>query len=302
MRLGSNHTLFRAEHTAELEPLCEKLDVYGLSTINAPARIGEMTADECAEFGEKACALGLTIGEVGYWENLMTNDDDARKHHIATVKQWLINADEMHCGSVITLVGGTHPSGRPAHPHPDDPYMFSAVAKSAFRDIVLRILDSLELRHTHYIIEPWHNTFFYQPESIHEFIVSVDHPRFGVHLDQMNMVTQASYYATTDLINRTFDLLADHAFSIHLKDILMTRGPGDFFSMKEVRIGEGSMDYPTFIKRLAALPPDIPCYCEHLDSEGDYAINFARLHHTARESGNSFIKRKAPPGQTSKEQ
>ena len=283
---------------SELEPLCEKLDVYGLSTINAPARIGEMSAEECAEFGEKARGLGLTIGEVGYWENLMTSDDKAREHHSASVRRWLIKAEKMRCGSVITLVGGNHPSGRPTLPHPNDPYMFSAAAKSAFRDIVLRILDGLELLHTHYIVEPWHNTFFYQPESIREFVESVDHPGFGVHLDQMNMVTQASYYATTDLINRTFDLLADYAFSVHLKDILMTRGPGDFYSMKEVRIGEGSMDYHTFIKRLSALPPDTPCYCEHLDSEGDYAINFARLHHIARDVGCSFMRRKESQDQT----
>ena len=292
MRLGSNHTLFRAENMSELEPLCEKLDVYGLSTINAPARIGEMTADECAEFGEKARGLGLTIGEVGYWENLMTSDDRAREEHRAAVRRWLINAEEMKCGSVITLVGGNHPSGSPTLPHPDDPYMFSAAARDAFLDVVLGILDGLELGHTHYIIEPWYNTFFYQPESIREFMEKVDHPQFGVHLDQMNMVTQASYYSTTGLINRTFDLLADYAFSVHMKDILMTRGPGDFYSMKEVRIGEGAMDYHTLLRRLAALPPDTPCYCEHLESEGDYAMNFARLHHIARDVGCSFITRR----------
>jgi sugar phosphate isomerase/epimerase len=197
----------------------------------------------------------------------------------------------MGCKSVITLVGTNDPSGNPTSPHPTDPYMHSDNAKREFREIVLRILDGLDSPDIKYIIEPWNNTFFYQPEDIREFIDSVDHPMLGLHLDQMNMVSQATYYNTTDLIHRTFDLLADKVASVHLKDIVATRGPGDFLSFKEVRIGEGSMDYRTYLARLADLPPDMPCYCEHLSTEADYAFNFARLHHLAGEVGVEFLPR-----------
>jgi sugar phosphate isomerase/epimerase len=291
MRLGANHELFRAECADDLEPLCEKLDVYGLSTIIAPGRLGEMPDRECVAFGERARSLGLTIGEVGYWQNLMHRSPDVRAERIAAVRRFLRQSELIGCGCVVTLVGTNDSSDRATLPHPTDPYMFSDACKAEFREIVLRILDGLELQRTRYVIEPWNNTFFYQPEDIRAFIDSVDHPMFGVHLDQMNMVSQQDYYYTTDLIDRTFDLLADRAFSVHLKDIRVTRESGDFVSFKEVRIGEGALDYETLLRRLSELPLDMPCYCEHLQAEGDYAINFARLHHIARTVGVAFVAR-----------
>ncbi|HDZ21577.1 hypothetical protein LCGC14_1099470 [marine sediment metagenome] len=290
MRLGAADGTFAAPRVDDLSPLCEKLDTYGLSAIIAPP-LWAMTDGQCEAYGAKARSLGLTIGEAFYFANMLTRDEQQRSQHIDHVRSALAKAERMGCGSVITLVGTNHPSDNPTHPHPTDPYMFSPAAAAEFREIVLRILDGLDLANVKYIIEPWNNTFFYQPEDIREFIDSVDHPMLGLHLDQMNMVSQDHYYRTTDLIDRTFDLLADKVFSVHLKDVLFTRGPGDFMAFKEVLIGEGSMDYETYLRRLAHLPADTPCYCEHLATEADYALNFARLHHIARVVGTSFAPR-----------
>ena len=292
MRLGAAHWEFAAETVDQLEPLCEKLDVYGLSAIPAPDLLGT-DDDVLVAYGQRARSLGLVIGEAFYFANMMGPDSAVRAEHIANVRAALVKAERMGCGSVITLVGTNHPDGNPTAPHPTDPYMFSDAAKAEFREIVLRIVDGLDLPNVKYIIEPWNNTFFYQPEDIRAFIDSVDHPMLGLHLDQMNMVHQSTYYDTTDLINRTFDLLADRVFSVHLKDVCFTRGPGDFFSMKEVRIGEGVMDYETYVRRLVDLPADTPCYCEHLPNEADYALNFARLHHIAQKVGAGFLPRVA---------
>ncbi len=111
------------------------------------------------------------------------------------------------------------------------------------------------------------------------------------HLDQMNMVNQDYFFNTTKLINKTFDLLGDKVFSVHLKDI---RCDHDHMFLKwdEVYIGDGVMDYDTYLKRLAKLHPDLPCYCEHMAHEQDYALCFARLHHIAKRNGLKFLPRK----------
>ena len=49
------------------------------------------------------------------------------------------------------------------------------------------------------------------------------------------------------------------------------------------------------LKRLAELAPDMPCYCEHITEERDYAINFARLYHLARKADVSFLRRTPGP-------
>ena len=285
MRLGG---YFNANCIEELEPLCGKLDAHGLSAISAPNHLYEMSEQEAAAFGECARQLGLVVGEAGFWENLMTDDRQLRAGRIETVRGMLQKAEAMGCHCMVTLVGTKDESDHPLAPHP---YMYSEQCQAEFREVVLRILDGLELRKTKYIVEPWHNTFFYQPEDIRQFIDSVGHPMFGLHLDQMNLVNQASFYDTTDLINRTFDLLADAVVSVHLKDIRC-----DFTHMflkwDEVYIGDGVMDYQTYLQRLAELDPDMPCYCEHMSEERDYVLCFSRLHQLAEKAGVRFFSRR----------
>jgi len=291
MRLGGALGVFNASQIEDLEPLCDVLDTYGLSAISGPDGMMEMTDDELFAYREKACELNLVIGETFYFANMIDPDEDVRAEHISKVRAMLTQAEKLGCKSVVTLVGTTDPGGFPTHPDATNGYLHSSAAADEFREIVLRILDGLDLPTVKYIIEPWNNTFFYEPETIRAFFDRVDHPMLGLHLDQMNMVSQATYYDTTSLINQTFDLLADKVVSVHLKDILQTRGPGDFVAFKEVLIGEGSMDYATYLRRLAELDPDVPCYCEHLPTEADYALNFARLHYIASKSDVSFLRR-----------
>ena len=53
-----------------------------------------MSPDECAAFGERARELGLVVGEVGMWENLLTDDQELQAQRIARVRALLRNADE----------------------------------------------------------------------------------------------------------------------------------------------------------------------------------------------------------------
>lgn len=284
MRLGG---YFNATSAAELPALCDKLDVHGLSAIGAPIR-ADMTDAEAADFGDQARALGLVVGETGMWENLMTADRVKQQERIDKVRGLLRKAEIMGCHCVVSLVGTRDASDHPLAP---SPHLFTKAGEAEFREVVLRILDGLDLKRTRYAIEPWHNTFFYQPERIKAFIDRVDHPRFGLHLDQMNMINQEHYYNTTALINQTFDLLADRIVAVHLKD-LRCDFSHMFLKWDEVTIGNGIMDYDTYLKRLAQLPSDTPCYCEHMAEERDYALNFARLHHLASKAGVQFRRRR----------
>ena len=284
MRLGG---FFNASDAEALAPLCEQMDTHGLSAISAPPRLAQMSDDACAAYGERARELGLVIGEAGLWENLLTEDRDMQIRRVETVRTMLRKADAMGCRCVVTVVGTKDPSDHQLAPHP---YNYTDECKAEFRDVVHLILDGLDLQTTKYVIEPWHSSFFYRPEDIRAFIDSVDHPSFGLHLDQMNLVNQEYFYNTTALINKTFDLLADAVASVHVKDVGCDYSHM-FLKWDEVNIGDGVMDYETYLRRLAELPPDTPCYCEHMAEERDYALNFARLHHLAQKAGVSFLRR-----------
>jgi sugar phosphate isomerase/epimerase len=286
MRLGG---WFRATTIDDLEPLCEHLDTHSLSAIPGPPGMAEMDDDACAAFGERARELDLVVGEFGYWENLLTPDLDLQAARVERLRTLLRKADLMDCGSVVTLVGTKDPSDKATAPHP---YLFTDACQDEFHDLVRRVLDGLELRRTSWLIEPWFTSFFYRPHAIRRFLDRVDHPAFALHLDQMNLVDWDSFYRTGELIDETFDLLADKVRSVHLKDIRWDwRHQG--LKWDEVAIGDGVMDYPRYLTRLAELPEDMPCYCEHFPEERDYALSFARLHHLAERAGVPF-RRRAP--------
>lgn len=232
--------------------------------------------------------LGLVIGEAGFWQNVMTPSPELRAKRLETVRTMLRKADIMGCNCVVTSVGTKGPADAWNEPHP---YMFTEECKVELRGLVLRILDGLDLKTTKYTLEAWCHSFFHEVDHIKEFIDRVNHPHFAVHLDQMNLVTHEYFYRTTALINRTFDLLAKHVVSLHMKDIRW-----DFRHMflkwDEVLIGDGALDYKTYLQRIDRdLPADIPCFCEHLPDEPSYIENFRRLHQRAQEAGLQFKTR-----------
>jgi sugar phosphate isomerase/epimerase len=287
VRLGGWYSAERAE---DLPALCDRLDAHGLSAIPAPNRIAEMPDEECVGFGEAARGLGLVVGETGMWENLMTADPARRAERIEHVRTLLRKAELMGCRCVISLVGSSHPSDHMLAP---DPALLTAEGERAFREVVLRIVDGLELERTCYAIEPWRTTFFYRPEDIAAFLDSVDHPGVRLHLDLVNMVGRRDYFDTAGLAERTFALLSDRIVAAHLKDL---RWIHEHMQIRwdEVLVGDGVMDLGAYLAGLATLDPDLPCSCEHLTTEAEYAESFTRLHRVAAERGLRFRPRDAP--------
>jgi sugar phosphate isomerase/epimerase len=280
---------------AELDAMVETLDVYGLSAIVAPMRIEEMSDKEAVQFGDRSEELGLVIGEAHYLVNLLTRDPVARAERIARLRALLRKAELMRSRCVLGFAGSASPFDDIGAP---DAYNFTDAFKAEFREVALEVLDGLDLSTAKFLIEANPKTFFYDPEAIAECVHGVGHSSFGVHLDQMNMVDQRSYFDTTELINRTFDLLADYIGGVHMKDVLWDWDcpMNQFLKFDEVLIGDGVLDYHTFLTRLNTLDRDLPCMCEHLATEGEYAINFARVRRIAAETGVEIVGRDTRTG------
>jgi len=288
MRLGG---CYNAETIDQLEPLCAKLDAAGLSAIRAPNRLLEMTDEEAAAFGEAARRLDLVIGETGYWQNIQPDSRDEQQRAIATVRAMLSKAERMQCRCVAMLVGSRHPSGSFAAPHAEN---YTDAFRASTRETLLRMVDGLDLQHTCIALEPWPPSFFYRPDDCAAFFESVEDPRVRLHFDPMNMVSFDTFFDTTALFGRMFDQFDGRIASVHLKDVAWDNGhSGAFLKWDEVLIGDGVMDYTALLQKLATLPDDITCYCEHLPDEAVYLENFRRLHTTADAAGVEFKRRRA---------
>ena len=283
MRLGGWYSAERAE---DLEALCERLDRHGLSAIPAPNRIAEMPDDECVGFGEVARDLGLVIGETGMWENLMTSDPGRRAERIERVRTLLRKAELMGCRCVVSLVGSGHPSDAMLAP---DGAMLTAEGRSAFREVALRIVDGLDLERTCYAIEPWRTSFFYRPEDIRTFLDEVGHPGVRLHLDLVNMVGRR------DLLRHRRSRRAHVRAALGPDRGRPPEGPALGPRPHADQVGRGARrgrgDGPRRLPgRALGARPDLPCFCEHLSSEAEFAENFARLHRAADDAAR-FLPR-----------
>ena len=283
MKLGLNWLPLRTEE--EVEAALPMIDELGLAAICAPDEMKDWTLEQCTAYGEMVRRHGLTIGECGYWDNLLTRDEALRGRRIKDVRELLIRADAMRCRCIVTLVGSFDSAGT-LSPHPDN---WSDDARSVARENCLRILDGLDLHHTCYVLEPWNNTFFHKPEDIRRFLDSVDSPRCALHLDIMNMHWFDSYFDSTRLIETAFDLLADRVVSVHAKDLKWSNHM--FVRLDEVIPGEGVLDYPLFLRKLSGLPVDTPVFTEHWQSPADYVETMRRLRAWAAEEKLAFATR-----------
>jgi len=283
MKLGLNWLPLRTE--ADVEAALPLIDELGLAAICAPGEMKDWTLEQCAAYGEMARRHGLTVGECGYWDNLLIRDEALRGQRINDVRELLIRAEAMGCRCIVTLVGSFDSAGA-LSPHRDN---WSDAARAVARENCLRILDGLDLRHTRYVLEPWNNTFFHKPEDIREFLDSVNSPRCGLHLDMMNMHWFDSYFDSARLIETTFDLLADRVVSVHAKDLKW--GNHMFVRLDEVIPGDGVLDYRLFLRKLSGLPVETPVFTEHWQSHGEYVETMRRLRVWAGEQGLAFAGR-----------
>jgi L-ribulose-5-phosphate 3-epimerase UlaE len=106
-------------------------------------------------------------------------------------------------------------------------------------------------------------------------IRAIDRPAFAVHLDPCNLINSPErFYRNTDLLNESFDKLGRWIVSCHAKDLTWDVEMNVHF--REVRPGAGSLDYSTFLRRLATLPQNPPLMIEHLPDAAEY--DKARLH------------------------
>ena len=73
--------------------------------------------------------------------------------------------------------------------------------------------------------------------------------RIKVTLDPQNMLSMATYYRSTELVNECFDLLGEDICYAHCKDVLLKQTMLPSFEW--VVVGTGTMDYETYLTRLS---------------------------------------------------
>lgn len=225
----------------------------------------------------------VVLAEVGRWCNLLDSDAAKRAENLKKVTEGLALAEEIGARCCVDIAGSYNPAiwfG----PHPDNlsPKFFDASVENA-----RKIIDAVRPQRAKFCFEMMGWALPDSADSYLKLIKAIDRDAFGVHLDPCNAVNSPSrFYQNAQLLNECFDKLGRWIVSCHAKDLAWDVEMNVHF--REVTLGAGSLDYHTYLKRLAALPGDVPLMIEHMKDAAEYDKSRQYLLDLGKQIGVSF--------------
>jgi sugar phosphate isomerase/epimerase len=225
----------------------------------------------------------LIIAEVGRWVNLMDADPEKRAQNLQTVTDGLALADELDAWCCVDIAGSFNKENW-SGPHPknvSDEFFDLAVENAR------KIIDAVKPKRAKFTYEMMGWAIPDTADSYLRLIKAIDRSGFGVHLDVCNMINSPDKFWNTDrLINEAFDKLGPMIVSAHAKDLKWI--PEYSIRFAECVIGEGDIDFGTYLKRMASLPNDVPLMIEHMKNADEYARCKEHLFNVGAENGVVF--------------
>ena len=225
----------------------------------------------------------VVIAEVGRWCNLMDSDPEQRRKNLEIVTNGLALAEAIGARCCVDIAGSFNPAAW-FGPHPDNlsPRFFDAAVENA-----RSIIDAVKPRHAKFCYEMMGWSIPDSVDSQLRLLRAVDREAFGVHLDPCNLINSPErFYRNAALLNDCFDRLGRWIVSCHAKDLAWEVEFNIHF--REVRPGQGSLDYATFLKRLATLPQDVPLIVEHLQGTAEYDQAREHIYQVGNKAGVTF--------------
>lgn len=221
--------------------------------------------DKIRDFQRAFKKHNVVIAEVGRWVNLMDADPAKRAANLKLVTDGLALADAIGARCCVDIAGSFSTTSW-FGPHPENlsQKFFDAAVENA-----RKIIDAVKPKRAKFCYEMMGWALPDSPDSYLRMIKAVDREGFGVHVDVANMVNSPErFYRNADLINECFDKLGPHITSCHAKDLVWDVEMNVHF--REVGPGDGSLDYKTYLRRVAKLPQQPPLMLEHLPDAAAY--------------------------------
>ncbi|MGB9690011.1 sugar phosphate isomerase/epimerase family protein [Thermogutta sp.] len=225
----------------------------------------------------------VVIAEVGVWCNLLDVRPDVKAQNLQRVIDGLAIAEEVNARCCVNIAGSFNPEvWYGPHPKNLSQEFFDAVVENA-----RKIIDAVKPKRAKFCYEMMGWALPDSPDSYLRMIKAVDRDAFGVHLDPCNLINcPERFYNNTALLNECFDKLGPWIASCHAKDLKWEVEMNIHFV--EVPLGQGALDYRTYLTRLATLPGDVPLMMEHMRSAEEYRNSQKYLREVAQQVGISF--------------
>jgi sugar phosphate isomerase/epimerase len=239
--------------------------------------------DRIRAYADAFAKHDVVIAEVGRWCNLMDADPEVRRKNLETVTDGLALAEAIGARCCVDIAG-SRSSTAWYGPHKGN---FSRDYFDAAVENARKIVDAVKPRRTSFAYEMMGWAFPDTPDHYVKLVKAIDRKGFAVHLDPCNAVNSPEkFYDNAALLNDCFDRLGKWIVSCHAKDLSWEVEMNVHF--REVIPGKGSLDYETYLRRLARLPQNPPLMLEHLATAEEYAAGRAHIMQVGAAAGLSF--------------
>ncbi|MBP5489577.1 MAG: sugar phosphate isomerase/epimerase [Lachnospiraceae bacterium] len=238
----------------------------------------KMVDDYCA-VAEKHDVL---IAEVGVWKNIFDPDPKAAAEAMAYAKAQLALADELGIECCVNIAGTAGSAGWDGA----DPSNYMRETYDRIVASVREILDAVQPKRAWYCLEPMPWMVPDGPDEYLQLIRDVDRPRFGAHMDFVNMINSPRrYLCANEFIGECFAKLGPYIRSTHLKDSHMDRMKLTTV-LTECSPGEGELDFRAILKIIDRyLPADAPVLLEHMNTFDEYRAAYDAVAAAAASAG-----------------
>jgi sugar phosphate isomerase/epimerase len=255
MRLGG--PIFRKVATVEEEVALHKKLGFGAAFCKYIEDPTQRT-----EYKQAYAEADIVLAEFGaYCINILDTDPALRQKNIDEICRRLAYADEMGARCCV-MHGGTVETGDWGNANPLN------MSEKSFAEtvaIVQEIVDKVQPTTTKLVMETESYLLPDSPEIYVRLLEAIDRPGFAVHLDPINITSSPwRFYNNARFIKECFALLGPQIISCHAKDMNM---PPKHATVRidETFVGDGVLDYATYLQELDKLTPAPTLMIEHLN-------------------------------------
>lgn len=199
------------------EQWIDALKKLGYRAAYCPVKPGTAT-DQIRAYENAAKKADIVIAEVGAWSNPISPDGNMAREAFKKCVDSLALAEAIGANCCVNISGSkntTHWAG----PHKDN---FKQETFDEIVEVTRKIINEVQPTRTFFALEPMPWTYPDSADSYLRLIKAINHKRFGVHMDPMNLiVSPRSFYSNGVLIKECFQKLGPHIRSCHGKDIIL---------------------------------------------------------------------------------
>jgi sugar phosphate isomerase/epimerase len=275
MRLGMCGA-FLPDDMDNLTPeMCKRVRDMGYSGIFTRFKSNNPHTTSRAK-AERVCQLltdeNLRLFQVtGYWQNLVTTDENARKESVQTVQAALQLAGWLGARGIDTGPGSMSLDG-PWFPHKDN---WTATSRKQLVKSLKECASAAETAGVYLSMEGHQLVTLESAEVTAAVLDEVNSPWVTSDYDSANWITRETVFDTAAAVTHHFEVLGKHIISCHAKDIWIENRLA--LHLQDGCPGNGVMDFHNLFRNIESLSPDYPVIVEGATSEEMPEV--ARLFH-----------------------